>query len=159
VKTGAPAGLAAIALCALGACGPHAPTAPPPAAPGAAASIQFARCVPHAGETHRESQRVKPASGGAEQEVASTACSFNAECVDRQGVVTPGDGDVEIACADGACTCTLAPHAPGAAASTFTFAVTSPCDQEGGARQLLLTRCMTGTNGAADRSATGGTAH
>jgi hypothetical protein len=118
--------------CLLGAaaCGPHAPAAPPPVSPGAAAAIVFARCVPHAGSTHRH-QGAPPSP-------------FNAECVERQGVVTAGDGDVDIACADGGCTCTLTPHAPGATTTSFTFADASACDGEGGARQLLVTRCMPG---------------
>jgi hypothetical protein len=74
----------------------------------------------------------------------SWAVGFNAECVERQGVFSAGDGDVDIACADGSCTCTLTPHAPGATATSFKFAVASACDGEGGARQLLVTRCTPG---------------
>ncbi|HXJ20549.1 MAG TPA: hypothetical protein VMT03_09975 [Polyangia bacterium] len=116
---------------AAAACGPRAPAAPPPASPGVAPAIVFARCVPHAGSTRR-------------QQGAPASCWFNAECVERQGVFTAGDGDVAIACADGSCTCTLAPHAPGAAATSFTFTDASACEGEGGARQLLVTRCMPG---------------
>jgi hypothetical protein len=99
---------------------------------------------------------VKSAAGDAPPAETATSCTFNAECVERQGTLTPGDGDVAIACASGGCTCTLTPHAQGAAATAFSFADASACDRKGGARQLLLTRCMAGTNGATERSQSGG---
>jgi hypothetical protein len=134
--------LLAVLAVAATACAPHTAVAPPPASP----AIVFSRCVPHAGTTRR-----------AQGEPAS--CSFNAECLERQGTVTPGDGDVELACAAGHCTCTLTPHAPGASATRFDFTEPSACDGDSGARQLLVARCMSGTNGANGRSATGGAPH
>ncbi|HSS38891.1 MAG TPA: hypothetical protein VLT58_08990 [Polyangia bacterium] len=110
------------------------------------AQIDVSRCVIHAGESHRSSHRVKHAGGEPGEADAGATCWLNAECVQRQGTATAGDGDVSIACGGDSCTCTLQPHAPGAGATAFTFAVPAPCGSAGGLASLLTERCERGTN-------------
>ncbi|MES1205362.1 MAG: hypothetical protein ABUS79_05445 [Pseudomonadota bacterium] len=95
----------------------------------------------HAGESHRSSHRVKRPGGDPGDSDGGATCWLNAECVQRQGSVTAGDGDLSIACAGPNCTCTLQRHAAGAAATTFTFAAPAPCDSAGGLTSLLTERC------------------
>jgi hypothetical protein len=70
---------------------------------------------------------------------------MDAECVERQGVATPGDRNVEIECRNRTCTCKVQPLAPRAPPTRFRFTIDDPCASTERVQSLLLERCVRAT--------------
>jgi hypothetical protein len=123
----------------------------PPSAPTPAASPVrpvFANCVLHAGTVDAKTRRQRLPGGAPGPITQEGACSYNAECVARQGESSPGDGLVDMRCSGGECTCRLEPLAPPSPPFELQFAAICTSAQQ--ARQLLLERCLEGMGVAAE---------
>jgi hypothetical protein len=112
---------------------------PPPVAPA-----EVDGCVVHAGEIRHSTVKTERTDGKVDVAETSGACSMDAECVERQGITTPGDRNVEIACQKSTCTCTAEPRASRARPSRFRFTADDPCASTERVRSLLLERCVPG---------------
>ena len=120
--------------------------APPSGHPPLQERPPSAGCVVHAGDIRQSTTRSKPPGGALEAAKSSSACSMDAECVQRQGTATPGDRNVAIDCKGRMCTCTQEQLVPRIPRRKFRFAVDAPCATMERVQSLLLDRCAQGTN-------------
>jgi hypothetical protein len=111
----------------------------------------FSGCVVHAGESRVTTHRTKRPGGVLSPPDSSSSCAMNAECIQRHGEATPGDGLVAIECKGKACICTLEPLTPAAKAKKFRVELDAPCATTERARVLLIEQCMRGMKLAAVR--------
>ena len=86
--------------------------------------------------------RSKPVGGAFEPAERSSACSMDAECIQKQGTATPGDRNVAIDCKGKTCTCTQEQLMPRMPRRKFRFAVDAPCASMERVQSLLLDHCV-----------------
>jgi hypothetical protein len=129
-------------VCSCVGCGSPAPTpVSPPATTKTPAPPVLSNCVLHAGQSDTTQRREKKPGGElGPSRMLEASCSFNAECVARQGEDNPGDGFAYVSCSDGQCSCRLEPLSGAVVEWQFQSACTSP-EQ---ARQLLQDQCLKG---------------
>ena len=121
--------------------------APPGGGPPSQERPPSAGCVVHTGDIRQSSTtRSKPAGEALEPAERSSACSMDAECIQKQGTATPGDRNVAIDCKGKTCTCTQEQLVPRIPRRKFRFAVDAPCASMDRVQSLLLDRCLQGTN-------------
>lgn len=103
----------------------------------------LAGCVVHAADVQSRVQRTWFAGRRPGPIEESSSCSVNAECIQRHGKTTPGDGFVSLSCRGMLCNCTLEQLVPRASPSSFQIKLDSPCRTRERAEALLMRQCMT----------------
>jgi hypothetical protein len=101
-------------------------------------------CVLHAGDVHTHRREALNSQGEVVSTSSKAECSFNAECVRRQGISSPGDGNVSLECVGKRCICSLKPLSRSARPTIFSFESDTPCSTGDMAERLILERCMAG---------------
>jgi hypothetical protein len=121
--------------------GPQSERGPMPAA----SAPVLSNCVLHAGQSQTSQQKEKGPGGElGPNRLLEASCSFNAECVARQGENNAGDGFAYLSCTDGQCSCRLEPQFPVATVVEWKF--DSACTSADQAQQLLRDHCLKGAD-------------
>ena len=142
-------GAAAIGCAGTAPTGPVSPSPQPRAAleqqqqaptsgPGTGAVLS--PCILHAGEINTDTTRWRGPVGQLGPTARKTACAYNAECVQRQGATSHGDGTVTLQCNGRACVCRI--EAFGARPVKREFAFEAECATGEQAQRLLKERCI-----------------
>jgi hypothetical protein len=98
-------------------------------------------CVAHTAQSQATAVTRRSRDGGVTKDGPTGSCGADAECIQRHGATTPGDGFARLSCEGRSCLCSVEALSP-PGQSTFHFELDAPCTTTAQAKVILFDRCL-----------------
>jgi hypothetical protein len=120
------------------------------AAPGSAPSddaavdgaLRLRGCVAHTAQSQEFAATRGGPDGAVIHDRPTGSCAADAECIQRHGATTPGDGFAYLSCQGQSCVCSVEALSPDEQKTTFHVELDAPCTTSERAKAILFDRCL-----------------